>query len=174
MTTRRIIRKTLSIEDPRRSTCQRRPSSFGSDFVSLLLENDPQTYKAPMSSSVSSYWKKVVNSEIESILNNHTWELTDLPRGNKPLWLKWIFKRKMKPDGTTDKHKARIIVKGYRKKEGLNYFDTYSPVKRITSMSMLIALAVVHDLKIYQMDLKTTFLNWEFEKEFTWNNLKGL
>ena len=71
----------------------------------------------------------------------------------------------MKPDGTIDKYKARLVVKGYRQKEGLDYFDTYSLVTRITSIRMLIALAAVHDLKIHQMDVKTTFLNGELEDE---------
>ena len=73
-----------------------------------------------MSSSESTYWKEAVNSEIESILSDHTCELTDLPPGNKPLGSKWIFKRKMKPDGTIDKYKARLVVKGYRQKEGMD------------------------------------------------------
>ena len=101
--------------------------------------------------------------------------MVDLPPGNKPLGSKWIFKRKMRPDGTIDKYKAILVVKGYRQKKGLDYFDTYSPVTRITSIRILIALATVYDLKIDQMDVKTTFLNGEFwRKKFTWNNLKGL
>ena len=95
-----------------------------------------------MLSSDSNFWKETVNSEIESILSNHTWELIDLPSGNKPLGSKWIFKRKMKDDRTIDKYKARLVVKGFRQK-GLDYFDTYSPVTRITSIRMLIALAAV-------------------------------
>ena len=51
-------------------------------------------HKVAMSSSESTYWKEAVNSEIESILSNHTWELTDLPPENKPLGSKWIFKQK--------------------------------------------------------------------------------
>ena len=80
----------------------------------------------------------------------------------------------MKPDGTNDKYKARLIVKGYIQKEGMHYFDTYPPITRITSIRMLIALAAVHDLKIHQMDVKKTFLNRELEEKFSWNNLKGL
>ena len=66
---------TLTNEDLMHSTRQRKPASFGPDFVALLLENEPQTFKAVMSSSESTYWKEAVNSEIESILSNHTWEL---------------------------------------------------------------------------------------------------
>ena len=68
----------LTSEEPRRSTRQRKFVSFGPDFVALLLENEPQTFKAVISSSESTYWKEAVNSEIESILSNHTWELADL------------------------------------------------------------------------------------------------
>ena len=164
----------LTSEEPRRSTRQRKSVSFGPYFVALLLENEPQTFKAAISSSESTYWKEAVNSEIESILSNHTWESTDLPPRNKSLGSKWIFKREMKPDGTIDKYKAKLVVKWYRQKEGLDYFETYSPVTRITSIRMLIALAAVHDLKIHQMDVKKVFLNGELEDEIIWNNQKGL
>ena len=87
-----------------------------------------------MNSLKGSLWKEAIKSEIDSILQNHTWELVDLPSGSKPLGYKWIFKRKMKTDGTIDKYKARLVIKGYKQKKGLDYFDTYSPVTRITSI----------------------------------------
>ena len=71
----------------------------------------------------------------------------------------------MKDDGTIDKYKARLAVKGFRQKKGLDYFDTYSPVTRITSIRMLIALAVIYGLEIHQMDVKTAFLNGELKEE---------
>ena len=70
-----------------------------------------------MSSSEALYWKEAINSEIESILQNHTWEMVDLPPGSKPLDYKWIFKNKMKSDGSIDKYKARLVVKGYRQRK---------------------------------------------------------
>ena len=126
-----------------------------------------------MKSSEAQYWKEAVNSEVESILNNHMWELVDLPPGNKPLGYKWIFKRKLKDDGTIDKYKARLVVKGFRQKEGLDYFDTYSPVTRITSIRLLIALAAMYDLQIHQMDVKTAFLNGELEEEIYMEQPEG-
>ena len=95
-----------------------------------------------MSSPEAPLWKEAINNEIDSILQNHTWELVDLPLGCKPMGYKWIFKRKMKPDGSIDKYKVRLAIKGYRQKECLVYFDTYSPVIRITSIRMLIVIAV--------------------------------
>ncbi|PHU23215.1 hypothetical protein BC332_08322 [Capsicum chinense] len=126
-----------------------------------------------MSSSDSSFWKEAINSEIDSILSNHIWELVDLPPGNKSLGSKWIFKRKIKADGTSDKYKARLVVKGFKQKKGLDYFDTYSPVTRITSIRMLITLAAVYDLQIHQMDVKTAFLNEDLEKEIYMEQPEG-
>ena len=126
-----------------------------------------------MASLDSFFWKEAVNSAIDSILSNHTWELVDLPLGNKPLGSKWIFKRKMKADGTIDKYKARLVVKGFKQKEGLDYFDTYSPVTRITSIRMLIVLAAVYGLKIHQMDVKTAFLNGDLEEKIYMEQPEG-
>ena len=79
----------------------------------------------------------------------------------------------MKDDGTIDKYKARLVIKGFRQKEGLDYFDTYSPVTRITSIRLLIALATVYDLQIHQMDVKTAFLNGELEEEIYMEQPEG-
>ena len=89
-----------------------------------MLEGEPQTYKEAVNSTESLMWKEAIKSEIDSILHNHTWELVDLPSGCKPLSSKWIFKRKRKVDGSIDKYKARLVIKGFRKTEGLDYFDT--------------------------------------------------
>ena len=79
----------------------------------------------------------------------------------------------MKDDGTIDKYKARLVFKGFRQKEGLDYFDTYSPVTRITSIRLLISLAAVYDLQIHQMDVKTAFLNGELEEEIYMEQPEG-
>ena len=67
-----------------------------------------------MSISEAQMWKEATNSEIESIISNHTWELINLPSGSKPIESKWIFKRKLRPDGSIDKYKVRLVAKGYR------------------------------------------------------------
>ncbi|GJR97445.1 zinc finger, CCHC-type containing protein [Tanacetum coccineum] len=105
------------------------------------------------------------DEEIGSIMENNTWVLSDLPPGCKPLGCKWIFKRKMKVDGTIDKFKAGLVIQGFRQKEGIDYFDTYAPVARITTIRLLLALVAIHNLVIYQMDVKTTFLNGDLDEE---------
>nr|GEW86901.1 zinc finger, CCHC-type [Tanacetum cinerariifolium] len=106
-----------------------------------------------------------IDDEIGSIMENNTWVLSDLQPGCKPLGCKWIFKRKMKVDGTFDKFKARLVIQGFRQKEGIDYFDTYAPVARITTIRLLLALAAIHNLVIHQMDVKTTFLNGDLDEK---------
>ncbi|GKA23536.1 zinc finger, CCHC-type containing protein [Tanacetum coccineum] len=124
------------------------------------IEEDPRTYDEAMQSRDAAFWKEAIDDEIGSIMENNTWVLSDLPPG-----CKWIFKRKMKVDGTIDKFKARLVIQGFRQKEGIDYFDTYAPVARITTIRLLLALAAIHNLVIHQMDVKTAFLNGDLDEE---------
>jgi hypothetical protein len=77
----------------------------------------------------------------------------------------WMFKKKLRPDGTIDKYKARLVANGYTQKEGEDFFNTYSPVARLTTIHVLVSLVASHGLLIQQMDVKTVFLNRELEEE---------
>ena len=78
----------------------RTAKSFGSDFLTYMLEGESRTFHEAVTSPESPLWKEAIKSEIDSILQNHTWELVDLPLGSKALGSKWIFKRLMKADGS--------------------------------------------------------------------------
>ena len=101
---------------------------------------------------------------MDSIMSNRTWEVVEYPYGCKPVGCKWVFKKKLRPDGTIEKYKARLVAKGYTQKEGEDFFDTYSPVARLTTIRVLLSLADSHGLIDYQMDIKTTFLNGELDE----------
>ena len=149
----------------RRSKRARKDKHFGPDFVAYLVYDEPRTIAEALSTSEAPLWKDAIESEIGSILHNHTWELVDLPPGNKTLGCKWILKWKYKADGSIGKYKSRLVVKGYRQKECLDYFDTYSPVSRMTSIRVFIVIAALRNLEIHQMDVKTAFLNGDLEEE---------
>jgi hypothetical protein len=85
-----------------------------------------------------------------------------------------VFKKKLRLDGTIKKYKARLVVKGYTQKEGEDFFDTYSPVVRLTTIRVLLSLAASHGLLVHHMDVKTTFLNGELERISIWINRMGL
>ena len=168
---------TLKVQEqdiePIKGSKIKKSKNFGPDFISFMTIGEPQTYKEAMTSPEAPFWKEVINSEVESILQNHTWELVDIPPGNKPIGYKWIFKRKLKADGSIDKYKAQLVAKGYKQKEGLDYFDTYSPVSRITSIRMLIAIASLNNMEIHHMDVKTTFLNGGLDEEIYMEQPEG-
>ena len=79
----------------------------------------------------------------------------------------------MKAEGSIDKYKARLVIKGYKQKEGLDYFDTYSQLTRISSIRILIAIAAIHNLEIHQMDVKTAFLNDDLDEEIYMEQPEG-
>nr|GFC38468.1 zinc finger, CCHC-type [Tanacetum cinerariifolium] len=110
---------------PRKSTRTRKAKSFGDKTLSqreycLIIEEDPRTLSEAIASRDVSFWKEAVQSEIDSIMHNDTWELTDLPPGCKALGCKWILKIKMKVDGSIDKYKARLVIQGFRQNEGID------------------------------------------------------
>ena len=82
-------------------------------------EADPKTFDKAVKSHDTSFWKEDISDVMDSILPNKTWELVDLPPGYKPIDCKWIFKKKLKVDGTIDKFKARLFTKGFAKKMAL-------------------------------------------------------
>ena len=117
--------------------------------------------------------KEAIDSEIESILHNHTWELVELPLGCKTLSSMRVFKRKRKVDGSIDKYKVRLVIKDYKQTKGLNYFDTYSPITRINSIRMVLVIVALKNLEVHQMDVKTTFLNGDLEEEIYMEQPEG-
>jgi len=79
-----------------------------------------------------------MNEEYNSIMKNDTWELTKLPKNKVPIGCKWLYKSKFNVDGSIDKYKARLVVKGHSQKEGVYYEDTCAPVAKLNTIRMMI------------------------------------
>jgi len=100
----------------------RKQKDFGDDFITYNIEEDPLTFKEAMQFKDAILWKEALDDEMDSLIQNHTWELVDVPQGAKPISCKWIFKRKLRPDGTIEKYKAILVAKGFYQKEGIDFF----------------------------------------------------
>jgi transposase InsO family protein len=153
---------------PRRSgrvrTQPERYIGLGESVENLPDDDDPYTYKEAMEDVDSRHWQKAMQSEIESMFDNKVWSLVDLPKGIKPIGCKWVYKRKRGMDGKVETFKARLVAKGYTQKEGIDYEETFSPVAMLKSIRILLSIAASLDLEIWQMDVKTAFLNGSLDE----------
>ena len=99
--------------------------------------------------------------EMDSMYTNQVWNLVDPPEGVKPIGCNWVFKRKTDMEGKLQTFKGRLVAKGYRQIQGIDYEETFSPVAMVKSIRIMLAIAAYHDYEIWQMDVKTAFLNGE-------------
>ena len=132
----------------------------------MLLENDdPVTYEEAMISPNSEKWLEAMKSEMGSMYENHVLNLVDLTNDRKAVENKWIFKRKTYADGNVTVYKARLVAKGFRQIQGVDYDETFSPVVMLKSVRIMFAIVAFFYYEIWQMDVKTAFLNGHIEEE---------
>ncbi|CAL9015740.1 unnamed protein product, partial [Prunus brigantina] len=110
-------------------------------------------------------WKRAMEIEMEMIEKNETWELVDRPSDKPVIGVKWVYKTKLNLDGSIQKHKARLVVKGYAQKPGIDFNETFAHVARLDTIRTLIALAAQKGWKLYQLDVKSAFLNGVLKEE---------
>ena len=87
------------------------------------------------------------------------WELVERPKDHNMIRTKWVFWNKQDQDGIVVRNKARLVAQGYTQVEGLDFGETYGPVARLKAIRILLAYACAHNIKLYQMDVKSAFLN---------------
>ncbi|KAL0451291.1 UNVERIFIED_CONTAM: Retrovirus-related Pol polyprotein from transposon RE2 [Sesamum latifolium] len=118
-----------------------------------------------MSDINSDKWLEAMKFKMDSMGSNQVWTLVDPPKGVRPVRCKWVYKCKLGADGEVTAFKARLVAKGYIQRPGVDFEETYSPVAMAKSMRILLGIAVLYDYEIWQMDVKTAFLNGSVEEE---------
>lgn len=162
-----------SVEQPirRSERVSRQPERYyglvieNDNELSIIDDDDPMTYNEAMSSVDSEKWQSAMKSEMDSMYSNQVWTLVEAPKDVKPIGCKWVYKRKIGADGQVETYKARLVAKGFRQRQGIDFDETFSPVALLKSIRILLAIAAYYDYEIWQMDVKTAFLNGKLEEE---------
>jgi hypothetical protein len=104
-------------------------------------------------------WVNAMHEELDNFACNEVWELVKRPSDHNVVGTKWVFQNKQDENGVIVRNKARLVAQGYTQVEGLDFDETFAPVARLETIQTLLAFATSHNIKLYQMDVKSTFLN---------------
>ena len=98
---------------------------------------------------------------MRSLLDNHTYDLVKLPQGKKALINKWVYRLKTENNGSELRYKARLVVKGFNQKKGIDFEEIFSLVVKMSSLCVALGLTTRLNLEVEQLDVKTAFLHGE-------------
>ena len=108
-------------------------------------------------------WVMAMQEELNNFERNQVWTLVEQPNTNA-IGTKWVFRNKQDENGVMTRNKARLVAQGFTQVEGLDFEETYAPVARVEAIRMLLAYAAHHNFKLYQMDVKSAFLNGSIQE----------
>ena len=156
----------------RKSTRERYPSIryLTSEYIMIAKEGEPESFQEIQFHMDKQSWLKAMHEEINSLNKNKTYDLVELPKDKKALKNKWVFKLKKDGDKLV-KYKARLVVKGFSQKQGIDINEIFSPVVKMSSIQVVLGLVASLDLELDQLDVKTTFLHGDLKAEIYMDSL---
>ncbi|GJZ30329.1 zinc finger, CCHC-type containing protein [Tanacetum coccineum] len=163
-----IIHETTAPYTTQQNGISERKNRVMKEMVNSMLsysgpsQDEPKTFDKAMKSQNVAFWKEEIYDAMDSIMGNNTWMFADLLPGCKPMGCKKIFKKKMKVDGTVEKFKAKLVIQGFRQKSRIDYFDTYALVAHISTIRLMIALALKTSQADKCVDMTKKFLSSRF------------
>ncbi|CAI7927086.1 unnamed protein product [Closterium sp. NIES-54] len=120
---------------------------------------EPATVEETLSGPQKEEWKAAMDAEFNSLIENGTWELVELPEGRRPISSKWVFKVKSGADGALERFKSRLVAKGFEQKEKVGFGEIFAPVVKPVTLKTVLASAAVKGWHVKQMDITIAFLN---------------
>jgi ATP-binding cassette subfamily B (MDR/TAP) protein 1 len=126
-----------------------------------------------MEATDAASWQLVMESEMNSIQENETWDLVKLPRNRKALPCKWVYRLKQVSYSSSPKYKVRIIAKGFRHEYGVDFNEVFSPVVKMTTLRFLLGEVALEDFELLKLDVKTAFLHGDLDEEIYMEQPQG-
>ena len=157
-----------SVRDRHRST-----RYSADEYVLVTDEGEPECYAEAMEDEHKKEWVDAMQDEMQSLYDNHTFELVKLPKGKKALKNRWVYKVKQDEHTSQPRYKARLVVKGFSQRKGIDFDEIFSPVVKMSSIRVVLGLVASQDLEIEQMDVKTAFLHGDLEEEIYMEQPEG-
>lgn len=140
-----------------------RLSPMHTAFLTAISNDlEPKNFHEAKSQAV---WQKAMHEELTALAKNKTWTIVPLPPGKHAVGSRWVFKVKFNSDGSLDKHKARLVAQGFTQKFGVDYKETFAPVAKMTTVRVLLSVAINNGWSLFQMDVKNAFLHGDLEEE---------
>ena len=145
----------------------------GEDFEKALLSSvlprdspkEPRTLEEALSCPEAALWRKAMQEELASLRKHETWRLVPPGPHCRPIGCKWVFKIKYNGDGTINKYKARLVAQGFMQRKRFDYNKTFSPVAKMTSIRVILAVAAHAGWTVHQMDVNSAYLNGDIDKD---------
>ncbi|KAI3707673.1 hypothetical protein L6452_26302 [Arctium lappa] len=131
-------------------------------FVNFLSNMEPKKSSEALKDS---YWINAMQDELNEFKRNEVWRLVPRPKDKTIVGTKWVFRNKKDEAGIIVRNKSQLVAKGYNQQEGIDYDETYAPVARIEAIRIFLAYAAHKNIKVYQMDVKSAFLNGILQEE---------
>ena len=131
----------------------------------LTDEGEPESFEEAKDDTHNRKWLSAMQDEMDSLHENHTYELVELPKEKRALRNKWVYKLKPGDAGKPPRYKARIVVKGFQQKKGVDFDEIFAPVVKMTSIRTVLSIAASMNLEVEQLDVKTVFLHGDLEGE---------
>lgn len=127
-------------------------------------DDHPKTYAQAMLRPDAAKYHEAAVKEIESLIENGTWELCKLPPGHKAIGSRWVFRIKHNSDGSIERYKARLVAQGFSMRPGFDFDETFAPTCRWAALRAIIALAALEDMHMESVDVSSAFVQAELDK----------
>ena len=125
----------------------------------LAIPDEPDSYQEAMASPEKEHWLAAMQEEYDSLIQNDTWTLEELPVEANLVKCRWVYKLKLAADGSVSRYKARLVAKGFTQRKGVDFEETFSPVVKFDSIRTVLSVAAAEDLNLTQFDVCTAYLN---------------